>query len=43
LNDYKVRPLVICGYIDGILNSLSDKNAIREKNFQSNIKLTGIG
>ena len=43
LNDYKIRPLVICGYIDGILNSLSDKNKVKEKNFQSYIKLTGIG
>ena len=44
LNDYKIRPLVICGYIDGILNSITDKN----KNFYNNtnksqIKLTGIG
>lgn len=44
LNNFAVRPLTICGYIDGILNSITDKN----KNFYNNtnksqIKLTGIG
>ena len=43
LNDYKVRPLLICGYIDGILNSLSDQTRATDKTFQSQIKLTGIG
>lgn len=41
LNDYKTRPLMICGYIEGILKSLtSSKNA---KSYDANIKLTGIG
>ena len=42
LNDYKVRPLTICGYIDGILNSLTKENLIT-KSHQSQIKLSGIG
>lgn len=44
LNDYKVRPILICGYIDGILNSLTDNNKnLFNKTHQSNIKLSGIG
>ena len=43
LNDYKVRPLMICGYIDGILNSLTQDNQKLEKTHQSHIKLSGIG
>lgn len=43
LNDYKVRPLMICGYIDGILNSLTQTNQQVEKTHQSHIKLSGIG
>ena len=43
LNDYKVRPLMICGYIDGILNSLTQDNQQIEKTHQSHIKLSGIG
>lgn len=43
LNDYKVRPLMICGYIDGILNSLTQENQKLEKTHQSHIKLSGIG
>ena len=43
LNDYKVRPLMICGYIDGILNSLTQTNQKLEKTHQSHIKLSGIG
>lgn len=39
LDDYKIRPLAICGYIDGILNSISQKENIYKKQ----IKLTGIG
>lgn len=42
LNDYKIRPLLICGYIEGILKSLSD-NPIDKKAFRSTIKLSGIG
>ena len=43
LNDYKVRPLMICGYIDGILNSITQDNQRLEKTHQSHIKLSGIG
>ena len=43
LNDYKIRPLMICGYIDGILNSLTQENQRLEKTHQSHIKLSGIG
>ena len=43
LNDYKIRPLMICGYIDGILNSLTNNTQIIDKTHQSQIKLTGIG
>lgn len=43
LNDYKIRPLMICGYIDGILNSLTQDNQRLEKTHQSHIKLSGIG
>ena len=42
LDDYKIRPLTICGYIDGILNSLSDKNKYMFKNSGNNIKLSGL-
>lgn len=43
LNDYQVRPIMICGYIDGILNSLTQDNQRLEKTHQSHIKLSGIG
>ena len=43
LNDYRVRPLMICGYIDGILNSLTQDNQRLDKTHQSHIKLSGIG
>lgn len=43
LDNYKIRPLMIIGYIDGILNSLTSENPILEKSFQSKIKLSGIG
>ena len=43
LNGLKVRPLMICGYIDGILNSLSDESKDSLKTLTSRIKLTGIG
>lgn len=42
LDNYKIRPLMICGYIDGILKILSNKNRSIYKSNQ-NIKLTGIG
>lgn len=43
LNDCKVRPIMICGYIDGILNSLTQNKQRIEKTHQSQIKLSGIG
>ena len=43
LNDLKIRPLMICGYIDGILNSLSDEAKDSSKTLSSRIKMTGIG
>lgn len=43
LDDYKIRPLMICGYIDGILSSLTKTNQQYMKTNQSQIKLTGIG
>lgn len=41
LNNYKVRPLAICGYIEGILRSLTTSKD--NKSFDADIKLTGIG
>lgn len=43
LNDYKIRPLSICGYIDGILNSLTQDLSLSSKTFKSQMKITGIG
>lgn len=43
LDELKIRPLMICGYIDGILNSLSDEARDSSKTLSSRIKLTGIG
>lgn len=44
LNNYKIRPLAICGYIDGILNSLTDNNKyMATGSLKPNIKLSGIG
>ena len=43
LDGLKIRPLMICGYIDGILNSLSDEAKNSSKTLSSRIKLTGIG
>lgn len=43
LNNYKIRPLAICGYIDGILNSLTDNNKVSTNSLRSKIKLSGIG
>ena len=42
LDDYQVRPLKICGYIDGILNSLTDKNKMA-KSLGNNIHMSGFG
>ena len=44
LNNFQIRPIMIAGYIDGILNSLSDDNRIAWQNRGSNnIKLSGMG
>lgn len=43
LKDYKIRPLMICGYIDGILNSLTQQNRQAQKSLKPQIKLSGIG
>ena len=44
LNDYKIRPLMIAGYIDGILNSLTQNNKyLATGSLKSQIKLSGIG
>ena len=45
LNNFQIRPIMIAGYIDGILNSLSDNNRIAWQNRgnNSNIKLSGMG
>ena len=44
LEGFKTRPIMIAGYIDGILNSLSNeyKNTIQNKS-SNNIKLSGMG
>ena len=44
LDNFQIRPIIIAGYIDGILNSLSDDNKIAWQNRGSNnIKLSGMG
>lgn len=43
LDDYQVRPLKICGYIDGILNSLTDKNKANFRSLGNSIKMSGFG
>ena len=43
LNDYKIRPLMICGYIQGILRSLTSSNSKNKKSYDADIKLTVIG
>ena len=44
LNDYQIRPLVIAGYIDGILNSLTQTDKyLATKSLKPQIKLSGIG
>jgi hypothetical protein len=43
LDDFKVRPLMICGYIDGILKSLTENNKKIIRSQAAPIKLTGIG
>ena len=45
LNDFQIRPIAIAGYIDGILNSLSDNNKTdwQNRNSSSRVKLSGMG
>ena len=44
LEGFKIRPITIAGYIDGILNSLSNDNKVAWQNRgASNIKLSGMG
>ena len=45
LDDFQIRPIVIAGYIDGILNSLSNDNKIawQNRNSSSTAKLSGMG
>ena len=44
LNNFQTRPITIAGYIDGILNTLSNDNKIAWQNRSSNnIKLSGMG
>lgn len=44
LEGFQLRPLVIAGYIDGLLNSISNDNKALWANRQgSNIKLSGMG
>lgn len=44
LEGFQIRPIMIAGYIDGILNSLSNENkAAWQNRGASNIKLSGMG
>jgi len=43
LDDYKIRPIKICGYIDGILNTMTDKNKKINNSMGNNIKMSGFG
>lgn len=43
LQNYQVRPIKICGYIDGILNSLTNKNKKYLTSSNNNIKMSGMG
>ncbi len=43
LEDYQERPLAIVGYIDGILNCLTNENKKLWNGGVGNIKLSGIG
>lgn len=45
LDNFQIRPIAIAGYIDGILNSLSDNNKIdwQNRNSSSGVKLSGMG
>ena len=44
LDGFRERPIVIAGYIDGILNSISNDNkALLSRPAGNNIKLSGMG
>jgi hypothetical protein len=43
LDNYQIRPLKICGYIDGILNSVTEKNKANFNKNSGSIRLSGIG
>lgn len=43
LEDFKIRPLVIAGYIDGILNSITNNNKVNKDKRVNNVRLSGIG
>ena len=44
LDNFQIRPIAIAGYIDGILNSISNSNRDSWNNkLSSNIKLSGMG
>ena len=45
LDNFQIRPIAIAGYIDGILNSLSDNNKVdwQNRNSSSRVKLSGMG
>ena len=46
LDGFKERPIMIAGYIDGILNALTDENktaTMGKKALGNNIKLSGMG
>lgn len=46
LQGFKERPIMIAGYIDGVLNALTDENkaaVMGKKTLGNNIKLSGMG
>ena len=43
LGQFRCRPLKICGYIDGILNTVTDKNKVAWNSKGNNVKLSGFG
>lgn len=43
LDEYIIRPLKVCGCIDGILNSITDENKAFLTGGGNNIKMSGIG
>jgi hypothetical protein len=46
LDGFRERPIMIAGYIDGILNAITDQNRaaiMGQKKLGNNIKLSGMG